>query len=59
MQLLIEKGDIDINTENNNGWTSHMVAAGQGHEAVVRLLTDRNTIDINAKNKDGLTSLII
>ena len=58
VQLLIERGDIDINAKDEDGWTPLMSAAKNGHEAVVQLLIERDNCDIHAEDKDGWTPLI-
>ena len=49
VQLLITRGDIDINIKDSNGWTA-LFAAVRGYKAVVRLLVERYGVDINAKD---------
>ena len=36
VRLLVENGDIDINDEENDGWSPRLIAARSEHEAVVR-----------------------
>ena len=38
MRLLVERQGVDINAKNNNGHTPLILAARNGHEAVVWLL---------------------
>ena len=46
MQLLLERGGIDIIAKDDNGKSPLIYAAQNGYEAVVRLLED---CDIDAK----------
>jgi ankyrin repeat protein len=46
--IICQLGDFDINSKNW-GMTPLMVAAKQGHQAVVRLLLDQKDIDVESK----------
>ncbi|MYF91070.1 MAG: hypothetical protein F4184_02735, partial [Gemmatimonadetes bacterium] len=63
VRLLLDNGaDIDINKQNNNGWTALMFSAdfrgsdGPGGIEVARLLLD-NGADVNAQDNTGRTAL--
>ena len=36
MQLLLERGDVDVNAANDSGETALMRAADEGHASVIR-----------------------
>ncbi|KAK4232662.1 ankyrin repeat-containing domain protein, partial [Achaetomium macrosporum] len=56
--LLLGTGKVDVNATDNNGRTPLSWAAGNGHEAVVKLLLGTGKVDVNAKDKVyGLTPL--
>jgi ankyrin repeat protein len=57
VRLLLETGQVDINSRNNSGWTPLFWAAVNGHEAVVRLLLDTGKAEINSRDNDGRTPL--
>ena len=42
VRLLIERGDVDINSKDSDGRTALTLAAEKGHDAIVRLLNDRH-----------------
>jgi ankyrin repeat protein len=41
IRLLLERQDSDPNPKEESGWTPLMIAAGKGHESVVRLAVGR------------------
>lgn len=47
-RVLIEKGQIPVNTLDQSGWTPLHVAAGHNHLEIVQLLL-RNGAEINVK----------
>lgn len=47
---------MDLNAQDHEGRTSILVAAGNGHEAVVRLLLEQGA-DIESKSRNGRTPL--
>ena len=55
MSALLERPH-DVNAEDKDGRTPLSWAAGNGHEAVVKLLLDKNA-DIESKDKYGRTPL--
>ncbi|KAF8421802.1 ankyrin repeat-containing domain protein [Tirmania nivea] len=58
MRLLLERNDVDINATDNNGRSPLSLAAGRGHEAVVRLLLERNDVDVDSNDKYGRPPLL-
>ena len=57
MQLLLEREDIEINANDNEGCTPFILVAKNGYETLVRLLMERENIEINAKDNKGKTAL--
>jgi ankyrin repeat protein len=51
--------NIDINLQNNIGWTALMYASKYNKIDIVKLLLKREDIDINIQNKYGWTALMI
>ena len=49
--------NIDVNVKNEFGRAPFSYAAGNGHEAVVRLLVESEGVDINARDNEGKTAL--
>ena len=56
MTKLCSKG-ADINHQKNFGWSSIMLAAGEGHTDVVKFLAKKGA-GLNVQNSDGETALI-
>jgi ankyrin repeat protein len=56
VQLLVEKG-ADVDSKDSSGRTPLSWAAGQGHEAVVRLLLATGGVDPDSKDGLGQTPL--
>ncbi|XP_065906448.1 uncharacterized protein [Dysidea avara] len=56
IKLLQEYG-VDINCQDEDGWTPLMCAADEGHTDVVKMLHEFGA-DINHQNKDGWTPLM-
>ena len=50
VRLLIERGVVDINAKDKNGWILLSMAAESGFETIVQLLVERGDVDINAKD---------
>lgn len=50
---------VNVNTQNQDGNTALMLAAGNGHENIVQELLQISDIDINLQNKHGNNALII
>jgi serine/threonine-protein phosphatase 6 regulatory ankyrin repeat subunit B len=57
IMILLEKG-VDINQQNDLGWTALIYAIYKGHFDIVKLLIEYGA-DINIQDKDGWTSLIV
>jgi len=57
IDLLMEKGNIDINAPNDQGVTALMRAAYRGFKGVVNLFLDRGA-DINIRDNKGVTALM-
>ena len=55
---LLLKENADVNIQNENGWTSLMLASLNGHSQVVELLLKANA-DVNIQDEDGWTALMI
>ena len=52
VQLLLERGDVDINAKDSDEWTPLLVAVEKWYDAAaVRL--ERGDVDVNAKDNDG------
>ena len=54
VKLLIEKG-ININAQDDYGWTALMFAAKYGHLDTVKLLIAKGA-NVNTQNKEGQNS---
>ncbi|KAK4118021.1 ankyrin, partial [Parathielavia appendiculata] len=50
-------GQVDVNVRDNDGQTPLSWAAGNGHEAVVKLLLGTGQVDVNAEDNNGWTPL--
>jgi ankyrin repeat protein len=58
VQLLLEhKADIESN-DGSYGRTPLSYAAGNGHEAIVRLLLDTGRVEAHSKDSNGRTPLV-
>ena len=57
IQQMLEKG-ININHQNEMGFTALIIAAQYGHADIVNLLLEKNA-DVNLKNAGDATALII
>ncbi|TLD17067.1 uncharacterized protein PgNI_00723 [Pyricularia grisea] len=57
VQILLDTGEVDVNTKDKYGQTPLSWAARQGHEAVVRILLDTNKVDVDSKDRFGQTPL--
>jgi ankyrin repeat protein len=63
VEMLLEHPKIDVNLQNNNGWTALMVASRTSNtdstEETVKMLLEHSKIDVNLQNKNGWTALMI
>ena len=57
VQLLLATGQVNVNSEDKDGWTPLLYAAANGHETVVQMLLVTGQVNINLKDKDGWTPL--
>jgi ankyrin repeat protein len=57
VRLLLETGQVDIDSKDNQGQTPLSWAAKKGDEAVVRLLLETGQVDIDSKDNQGQTPL--
>jgi len=57
VHLLLQNG-APVDSCNNHGWTSLMLASKNGHFHVVRLLL-QNSASVNSCSSDGWTSLML
>jgi ankyrin repeat protein len=56
VQRLLEK-QVDMEIQDNDGWTALMWAARNGHEGVVQRLLE-NQVDMEKQDNDGWTALM-
>ena len=56
VKFLLDHPDIQINLQDDNGFTALMLAAKKGHNNIVKLLIDAKA-DVNKGSKDGGTAL--
>lgn len=57
VELLLRKGDLDVNGRTHSKLTPLMLAARAGQASIVRLLLKRDDVDIDAEDRDGNTAL--
>ncbi|KAH7230663.1 heterokaryon incompatibility protein-domain-containing protein, partial [Fusarium redolens] len=51
------EGMVDLLTKGKDGWRPLWLAAGNGHDAIIKLLLGTGKVDPDAKDEDGLTPL--
>ena len=56
-ELLSTPSEINVNAENNEGFTALMAAGHYGHAEVAQLLLQNSGIDVNHQNRWGFTAL--
>ncbi|KAK4998542.1 hypothetical protein LTR66_002248 [Elasticomyces elasticus] len=57
VQVLLETGEVDVDSKDKDGRTPLSYAANYGSEAVVRVLLGTGEINVDLKDKDGRTPL--
>jgi ankyrin repeat protein len=57
VKLLLDTGQVDVDSKGNNGRAPLWWAAENGHGAVVKLLLDTGQVDVDSKSNDGRTPL--
>jgi len=58
VERLVARPDIEVNTQNNDGWTALLKASAWGHKNVVERLLARPDIEVNTQGIDGHTALM-
>ena len=56
-RMALSIAGVNVNSEGEHGRTALSWAAGNGHEAMVKLLLGADGIDVNSKDGDGRTAL--
>jgi ankyrin repeat protein len=57
LKLLVETGNVDVDSKDSEGRTPLFWAAAKGHEVVVKLLVETGNVDVNSKDSEGRTPL--
>lgn len=57
MKLLLDTGEVDVDSKDSLGWTPLFYAAEHGNEAVVKLLLETGKVDVDLKDSFGRTPL--
>ncbi|KFY90884.1 hypothetical protein V500_04903 [Pseudogymnoascus sp. VKM F-4518 (FW-2643)] len=57
VKLLLETGQVKVDSTNSIGETALSLAAERGHEAIVKLLLDISQVEVDLKNDYGKTPL--
>ena len=58
VQLLVERDDVNVNSEDKTGRTPLSWAAENGHDAVVRLLVERDDVEADLNDREKRTPLL-
>ncbi|KAH7113929.1 ankyrin repeat-containing domain protein [Dactylonectria estremocensis] len=56
-KLLIDTGNVKINSKDVNNRTPLFLAASNGHGGIVKLLLETEAVDVNVRDSDGQTPL--
>jgi ankyrin repeat protein len=59
VKLLLARNGVDPDSEDNDGRTPLLWAAGRGHEAVEKLLLAKDLVDLDSKGRYGQTPLLL
>ena len=57
VKLLLDTGEVDINSRDYSSRTPLSFAAQGGHETVVKLLLDTGEVDVDSRDNSGRTPL--
>jgi ankyrin repeat protein len=56
--LLVERDYVVADSKDELGRTPLSWAAGEGHEAIVKLLVERDDVDVNSRDNVGRTPVV-
>lgn len=59
IELILSHKNIDVNLQDDHGWTPLMYAVFNEDKNIVELLLSHNNIDVNIQSKYGKTALMI
>lgn len=59
IKILIERGNANVDDQDDSGFTELMMAARRGQINMVKLLVERYNANLHLRNKDGMTALMI
>jgi len=57
VRLLLDRGDVDANAKDEDGWTTLFYAVVGGFEALVKLLAERDGVEIDSEDNFGRTAM--
>jgi ankyrin repeat protein len=58
VQMLLQNENIQINQQDNDGYTALIEASFEGHTEIVQMLLQNENIKINQQDNDGYTALM-
>lgn len=58
-KLLLDRSEININSQDNKGNTALMYAVEKQNDYIIKLLLNRPKININLQNREGNTAFVI
>ena len=58
MKILLERGDVNPDSSDDNGWTPLSYAANSRHEGIVKMLRERVDADPDMLDSYGWTPLL-